>query len=236
MKKDINKSKTRPKNPDISNRSILLSGNTNYDETLEKVVAEFFPRGKNARGKQSSFSFELGNSKGQLLNREKFSVGNWVENISTQKPRLYLLSKKKVMNFTIESAESCESDFELPDVADLFTDIQPQPVSTNVGSSIVQSSVSLGHTPSSGILAQANISTPTTVTFVQTDTPTISFRRTAERSLNSTTCGICLDRPKSAFLLCGHTFCMVCATQMEANKLVCPICRDPILKVNPLFQ
>lgn len=92
--------KNTAKNPDISNRSILLSGNTNYNETLEKVVAEFFPRGKNARGKQSSFSFELGNSKGQLLNREKFSVGNWVENISTQKPRLYLLSKKKVHRFT----------------------------------------------------------------------------------------------------------------------------------------
>lgn len=45
------------------------------------------------------------------------------------------------MNSTIESAES-ESDFELPDVSDLFKDIQPQPVSTcgaNVGSSIVVS-------------------------------------------------------------------------------------------------
>lgn len=88
--------KDTAKNPDISNGSILLSGNTNYDETLEKVVAEYFPRGKNARGKQSFFLFELGNSKGQQLNREKFSVRNWVENISTQEPRLYLLSKKKV--------------------------------------------------------------------------------------------------------------------------------------------
>lgn len=34
------------------------------------------------------------------------------------------------MNFTIESAES-ESDFELPDVSNLFEDIEPQPVSTS---------------------------------------------------------------------------------------------------------
>lgn len=41
--------KDTAKNPDISNGSILLSGNTNYDATLEKVVAEYFPRGKNTR-------------------------------------------------------------------------------------------------------------------------------------------------------------------------------------------
>lgn len=39
------------KNFDILNGSILFLGNMNYDEILEKVVVEFFLRGKNVRGK-----------------------------------------------------------------------------------------------------------------------------------------------------------------------------------------
>lgn len=88
--------KNTAKNPDISNQSIVLSGSKGYDETLRREVSEFFPRGKCVRGKETSFSFELGNSKGQPLNKGNFSIENWLTNLSTQKPRLYLLSKRKI--------------------------------------------------------------------------------------------------------------------------------------------
>ena len=46
---------------------------------------------------------------------------------------------------------------------------------------------------------------------------------------------ICFERVKAAFLTCGHTFCMVCATQFESNEKSCPICRSHIDSVFPLF-
>ena len=39
-------------------------------------------------------------------------------------------------------------------------------------------------------------------------------------------CSICCERVKSAFLSCGYTFCMVCATHLQeiTSTLMCPIC------------
>ena len=47
----------------------------------------------------------------------------------------------------------------------------------------------------------------------------------------STTCDICMDRPKDATLVCGHRFCYQCALQMRLDERVCAICRRCIVSV-----
>ena len=47
---------------------------------------------------------------------------------------------------------------------------------------------------------------------------------------------MCVDRPKTAVIIpCGHTFCMACATQIEALDQPCPVCRTAIQDVNQCF-
>ena len=52
----------------------------------------------------------------------------------------------------------------------------------------------------------------------------------------SSTCDICMDRPKDATLICGHRFCYLCALQMRADERVCAICRRCILSVIKTFN
>lgn len=52
----------------------------------------------------------------------------------------------------------------------------------------------------------------------------------------STTCDICMDRPKDAALICGHRFCYQCALQMRADERVCAICRRCIVSVIKTFN
>ncbi|VDI12772.1 Hypothetical predicted protein [Mytilus galloprovincialis] len=57
-----------------------------------------------------------------------------------------------------------------------------------------------------------------------------------EHDDNSQRCTVCVDRPKTAVIIpCGHTFCMACATQIEALDQPCPVCRTAIQDVNQCF-
>lgn len=47
----------------------------------------------------------------------------------------------------------------------------------------------------------------------------------------SSTCDICMDRPKDATLVCGHRYCYQCALQMRVDERVCAICRRCIVSV-----
>lgn len=47
----------------------------------------------------------------------------------------------------------------------------------------------------------------------------------------SSTCDICMDRPKDATLVCGHRYCYQCALQMRLDERVCAICRRCIVSV-----
>ena len=68
----------------------------------------------------------------------------------------------------------------------------------------------------------------------------VSFRSTSLSAADNSqlaVCSICCERQKNAFLSCGHTYCMVCATQLqEMVASTCPICRGPIERVCPLFN
>ncbi|XP_076086299.1 uncharacterized protein LOC143056970 [Mytilus galloprovincialis] len=78
--------------------------------------------------------------------------------------------------------------------------------------------------------------------WIQLDTPTVSVSKDfMHRSItthddNSQRCTVCVDRPKTAVIIpCGHTFCMACATQIEALDQPCPVCRTAIQDVNQCF-
>lgn len=50
---------------------------------------------------------------------------------------------------------------------------------------------------------------------------------------NKYACPICIHREITTFVVpCGHTYCKVCAAKMDTG---CFICRQPIIKLNPLF-
>ena len=50
---------------------------------------------------------------------------------------------------------------------------------------------------------------------------------------NKYSCPICIQKEISMLVVpCGHTYCKQCSTKMDAN---CFICRQPIIKVSPLF-
>lgn len=50
---------------------------------------------------------------------------------------------------------------------------------------------------------------------------------------NKYACPICLNREISTFVVpCGHTYCKLCAAKMDTS---CFICRQPIIKLSPLF-
>ena len=57
----------------------------------------------------------------------------------------------------------------------------------------------------------------------------IKDRETDQEELQ---CTICMNNVKSVFLYCGHTFCAKCTLQFDTN---CPLCNEPIEKINKLF-
>ncbi|XP_063407173.1 uncharacterized protein LOC134690928 isoform X3 [Mytilus trossulus] len=61
------------------------------------------------------------------------------------------------------------------------------------------------------------------------DTPTVTFSYDRR-------CQICVDRERDSYLSpCGHTFCLVCALQVEEMGQNCPSCRGEIDKVCSIF-
>lgn len=49
-------------------------------------------------------------------------------------------------------------------------------------------------------------------------------------------CNICEDRERNAFLdPCGHTLCMVCATEVMSRNQKCPVCRKSINYTKNIF-
>ncbi|XP_061180176.1 uncharacterized protein LOC133188689 [Saccostrea echinata] len=99
--------------------TILLTRSSGYEETKTTLEEEFFPGGKSSRGKLVCMDTELGTFKGIIISPENFTtVGEWVENEQEhqQKARLYLLTKKKLMQdydlmTDTRSTDSSDSDF-----------------------------------------------------------------------------------------------------------------------------
>jgi hypothetical protein len=49
-------------------------------------------------------------------------------------------------------------------------------------------------------------------------------------------CPVCLDAPKDCALGCGHLLCPGCADRFRAERLPCPLCREPVLTVTRVFS
>ncbi|XP_052079866.1 probable E3 ubiquitin-protein ligase bre1 [Mytilus californianus] len=49
-------------------------------------------------------------------------------------------------------------------------------------------------------------------------------------------CSICMERERNAYMdPCGHTLCMVCATEVMCRNRKCPVCRKYISKTGELY-
>lgn len=49
-------------------------------------------------------------------------------------------------------------------------------------------------------------------------------------------CSICMERERNAYLdPCGHTLCMVCATEVMSRNRKCPVCRKHLNKTGELY-
>jgi hypothetical protein len=66
-----------------------------------------------------------------------------------------------------------------------------------------------------------------------------------ERPPAQNECSLCCDRPRNAVLACGHPFCRECVEAWVAARVAahggragavpCPTCRQPLVRVSPLF-
>lgn len=91
--------KNTAKNPGNGSTSVIIQQSSNFEETKRILEEEFFPNGKNSKGKLSGMETSLGYFTGKEIAREQFqSVGDWIneEKVLHQRARLYLLTKKKV--------------------------------------------------------------------------------------------------------------------------------------------
>lgn len=93
------KVKNTAKNPGNGSTSVLIQQSSNCEETKRILEEEFFPNGKNSKGKLSGMETSLGYFTGKEIAREQFqSVGDWIseEKVLRQRERLYLLTKTKI--------------------------------------------------------------------------------------------------------------------------------------------
>lgn len=91
--------KNTAKNPGNGSTSVIIQQSSNFEETKRILEEEFFPNGKNSKGKLSGMETSLGYFTGKEIAREQFQlVGDWIneEKVLHQRARLYLLTKKKV--------------------------------------------------------------------------------------------------------------------------------------------
>lgn len=106
--------KNTAKNPGNGSTSVIIYQSSDFEETKRVLEEEFFPNGKNSKGKLSGMETSLGYFTGKEIAKEQFqSVGDWIneEKVLHQRARLYLLTKKKLMrNYELMETQSTDSD------------------------------------------------------------------------------------------------------------------------------
>lgn len=106
----------------------------------------------------------------------------------TTKPRLYLLSKKKVQEQEEESNES----WELPDIPEISPTLEEPDIPAIPDHLLTEQA--------SGDMAQA-VASPVTIRMPQMPT-----------------CTVCTERFSDTFFIpCGHIACTVCAAELDSN-------------------
>lgn len=177
--------------------------NSTYDDLLEIGKSTFFPNGVSHLGIVEEYNHEVGDFCGKAITAqaENFTLETYVLNLKmTTKPRLYLLSKKKVQQQEEESNES----WELPDIPEIISNHPrlEEPDIPAIPDHLLTEQAS-------GDMAQA-IASPVTIRMPQMPT-----------------CTVCTERFSDTFFIpCGHIACTVCAAELEERGQQCHICRD----------
>jgi hypothetical protein len=79
-----------------------------------------------------------------------------------------------------------------------------------------------------------NHGSPGTPTGGDTNAPDDGAKKGGSAMDNNNTCVVCMDAPfETVFLECGH---LACCTACSEKLKLCPICRNPITRVIPIFR
>ena len=79
-------------------RNVHFNSNSTASDIITKMTELFYPNGKSRFGRQTEFSFCLGNFRGQIIEEsssEPFVLSNYIKVNMLSKTRLYLLARKK---------------------------------------------------------------------------------------------------------------------------------------------
>ncbi|XP_033758680.1 uncharacterized protein LOC117340992 [Pecten maximus] len=164
----------------IGPRPLKLVRTLAYEDVMENLKNTFFPSGKNFTGKIAKMEQKLGNAKGETIAVSGFTLGSFVDSLHSQKARIYLLTKPKLLTYEIETSSS-DSDFSLPDLGFGYIASSTCTTTAAVGAPIatgspaaIQSSMTFG-TPSQalgGSPSSVHVPVPLAASFTNTSTPT----------------------------------------------------------------
>ena len=79
-------------------RNVHFNSNSTASDIITKMTELFYPNGKSRFGRQTEFSFCLGNFRGQIIEEsssEPFVLSNYIKVNMLSMTRFYLLAKKK---------------------------------------------------------------------------------------------------------------------------------------------
>ncbi|VDH98795.1 uncharacterized protein LOC143055197 [Mytilus galloprovincialis] len=218
---------------------LTIPSSSSYGETLKIMENLYFHNGKNFRGRVSSMVTQLGNSHGEEI-PSFTNIFEYGVRCSTQKSRIYLLTRKKIADvFCVTDSSSADEGND----PGLVASTSSSPYTVNAGrcsptamtpqNQMQTSWTNFNNSPQS----QMDTRTPQTQTATWTDsimhvpagTPTVLVP--VDRR-----CSICCDRERNAVIVpCIHTFCLECALQIEGMGQDCPQCRGTIEDVKEMF-
>ncbi|VDI60800.1 Hypothetical predicted protein [Mytilus galloprovincialis] len=243
---------------------MILQTNIDYETCLHTLENLFFPNGKSVKGRISTMETKLGNFHGEVLPGNFFLHQAVARSGSSQKSKLYLLSKKKIPQLFVETESSSESENEQLVNRPVFVQDNPQ---------------NRGHSPQqfTSLVPSFGYLTPVAATSTYQQHPTASSSPFTEPATASTSsyeppaapsasftsppaansgsfvvhagtptvqmqlpnalkrCVVCADREVDTVLMpCVHTLCFLCAQHLFVNNERCPMCRGPITDVKEI--
>ena len=98
LDKDSGKYKYIPAEKGGGARNVHFNSNSTASDIITKMTELFYPNGKSRFGRQTEFSFCLGNFRGQIIEEsssEPFVLSNYIKVNMLSMTRFYLFAKKK---------------------------------------------------------------------------------------------------------------------------------------------
>ncbi|XP_033746466.1 E3 ubiquitin-protein ligase RNF8-like [Pecten maximus] len=210
-------------------RVVEFPGDADYETVVRKGKELFFPNGLSLKGRLEEFDVALGDFRQTLVIEAEFSVLDYVKkNCLSTKPRIYLMTKRKV------SAD--DDDWDLPDILGLDSGIDNESHMVNQPNHTQAQSADLDQA-----VNQSSAQLVEQVQHVAQDQP-IELLEQDHSSLQGTQangspllCPVCTIHAIDSFFGCGHTLCLICATELKERGAHCHICRRDIITINRLY-